>query len=244
MKRAPDPRVAFAISACLSLFAVLARDIYLMGWLLSLALLAALLLHVELLRVFRKLKRLWQIVLMVVLLQSLFSPSGVVWLRLGSVVLLSSGGVMLGLLVLGRLTILILGGALFTLYSTRELVQGMIQLKLPYALAFMISVGIRFVPLMGEALRDSLTALALRGVVIRELKWRGRIKVYTYILMPAVAGALHNARALAMSMELRGFGAYSKRTSWFELRFSWRDWMLLILVAVLSAVTGAGLILV
>ncbi|MCL2671824.1 MAG: energy-coupling factor transporter transmembrane protein EcfT [Clostridiales bacterium] len=241
MKKAPDPRVTFAISACLSLLAVFARDIYLMGWLLSLALLAALLLRVELLRVFRKLKRLWQVMLMVVLLQSVFSPSGVVWLQIGRLVLLSSGGVMLGLLVLGRLTILILGGALFTLYSTRELVQGMIQLRLPYEIAFMISVGIRFVPLMGEALRDSLTALALRGVVIKELKWRKRINVYTYILMPAVAGALHNASALSMSMELRGFGAYAKRTSWFVLRFSWRDWVLLAVVAVIGVATGAGM---
>lgn len=240
--RPPDPRVVFSLAAYLSLFAVFAQTLWLMGALLILAASSAILLHVDLARVFKKLKRLWQVVFTVALLQSVFSPSGEVWFSAGPVVLLSSGGVAKGLIVLGRLAILILGGSLFATYSTRELIQGMIQLRLPYEIAYMVSVGIRFVPLMGEELRDSLTALALRGVVIKELKLRQRVKVYTYLLLPTVAGSLHNARALAMSMEMRGFGAFPQRTSYFTFSFSRRDYLLLAATATLTLLTGAVMI--
>ena len=239
----PDPRSTFAIAAYLSLFAVFAQSLTIMGGLLILALLAALSLRVELPRVFKRLKRLWQIIIIVALLQSIFSPAGEVWLQIGSVSLLTSGGVIKGLIVLGRLAILILGGSLFTVYSARELIQGMIQLKLPYEVAYMISIGIRFIPLMGEELRDSLTALALRGVVVKDLKMRKRLKVYTYLLLPMIAGSLHNARALTMSMEMRGFGAYPCRTSYFALALDRRDHGLLIATVLMAALTGSIIIL-
>ena len=242
MKQPPDPRVVFALSAYLSLSAVFALKLLLMGALLALAVLSAALMHVDPGRIFKKLKRLWQIVFIVALLQSVFTPSGEIWLEIGPVVLLTSGGAAMGFLVLGRLAILILGGSLFTAYSSRELLQGMIQLKLPYEIVYMISVGLRFVPLMGEELRDGLTALALRGVVIEELKLRQRLKVYTYLLLPTVAGSLHNARALAMSMEMRGFGAFPRRTSYFTLSLGRWDYILLAAVAILTLLTATAVI--
>ena len=242
MKKPPDPRCVFAWAAYLSLFAVFARDLALIGALLALALLAAALIRVDLVRVFGRLKRLWQIAVMAALLQSLFSPSGEIWLQAGPITLLTSGGAVKGLVVIGRLAVLILGGSLFAAYRSRELIQAMIQMRLPYEAAYMVSVGIRFVPLMGEELRDSLTALALRGVVIKELKFRLRLKVYVYLLLPMVAGSLQNARELAMSMETRGFGAYPRRTSYFTLRLGPRDFALLIFTALLTLITAAILI--
>jgi len=242
-----DPRCVFALAAYLSMFAVFSQNLWLMAGLLVLALLAAILLRVDLPRVFQRLKRLWQVIIFVALMQSIFSPSGQVWFQIGSVALLTSGGVVKGLVVLGRLAILILGGSLFTVYSMREMIQGMIRLRMPYQIAYMISVGIRFVPLMGEELRDSLTALALRGIVIEKLKLNKRLKVYTFLLLPIVAGSLHNARALTMSMEMRGFGAYSGRTSYFILSPGRRDYVFLAAVFLLTILTivimASGIIL-
>ena len=234
----PDPRCIFAIAACLSLYAVFTQTLRLMLVLLVLAVISASLLGAGLQRTYYQLKRLWQVVIIVALLQSLFSPSGDVWVQTGRVILLSSGGLEKGFVVLGRLAILIISGALFTLYETRELIQGMIRMKLPYEVAYMISAGVRFIPMMGEELRDSLIALALRGVVIDELPFRSRIKVYTYLLLPMVAGCLHNAGELAMSMEMRGFGAYPRRTSYFELIMTRRDYTLLAVTALLAAAFG------
>ena len=238
--RRPDPRCVFALSVYLSLFAVLSRTLWLMGALLALALLSALLLRVNLSSVLRKLKRLWQIILAVAILQSVFSPSGQVWVEIGGLTLLTSGGALMGAVVLCRLAILLLTGSLFMVYRARELIQAMIQLKLPYEIVYMVSVGVRFVPMMGQELRDSLTALALRGVVIKELKLRRRLKVYTYLLLPAVAGSLHRAQALAMSMEMRGFRAYPRRTSFFALSFHLGDCVVMIAAALLTILTGVA----
>ncbi|MCL2162980.1 MAG: energy-coupling factor transporter transmembrane protein EcfT [Oscillospiraceae bacterium] len=238
----PDPRCAFAIAAYLSLFAVFTRSIIIIGALLAVALLSVAYLRVALPKVFHKLKRLWQVILFVALLQSVFSPIGEVWLKISSFPLLTSGGAHVGLLVLGRLSILILSGALFTAYSARELISGMIRLRLPYEIAYMISVGIRFIPLMGEELRDNLNAIALRGVVIKDLTLRLRLRTYVYLLLPSVAGSLHNAKELAMSMEMRGFRAYPRRTSYFTLILGARDYVLLASVAVLSLLTFGAIL--
>ena len=236
----PDPRCAFASAAYLSLYAIFVQRLWLVSTLLFLAFVTAVLWGVSFRDVFGKLKRLWQIIIIVALLNSLFSPSGEIWIQIGSVALLTSGGVIRGFVVLFRLSILILGGSLFTKYGVRELIQGMVRLKLPYEIAYMISIGIRFIPLMSGELRDSLTALALRGVIMEELTLRQRIKVYTYLMMPMVAGSLHNARALSMSMEMRGFGAYPDRTGYFELTMVRRDYYVLAITGILVLLTGAS----
>jgi energy-coupling factor transport system permease protein len=238
----PDPRCVFALAAYLSLFAVFTQTLWLMAALLAMTVITAQFMRVGLLRFLRHLKRLCQVIIIVALLQSIFSPSGAVWIQLGNIALLTSGGLEKGLVVLGRLLILILSGSLFTLHSARELIQGMIQLRLPYEIAYMISVGVRFIPMMGEELRDSLTALALRGVDIENLPIRSRLKVYTYLLLPMVAGSLHNARELAMSMETRGFGAYPGRTSYFELIIKRTDYVILAATALMALLTGYVLI--
>ncbi|MCL2747036.1 MAG: energy-coupling factor transporter transmembrane protein EcfT [Oscillospiraceae bacterium] len=238
----PDPRAAFAWAGYLSLFAVLAQDIWHIAAILAMALAAVVYWRVSLPKNLRRMKRLWQTALVIALLRSVFSPAGAIWLRAGPVILLSSGGLTQGLVVFGRLAILLLGGSLFSAYRARELIQGMIQLKLPYEIAYMVSVGLRFVPLLGEEMRDRLTALALRGVVIKELKLRRRLRVYLYLTAPAVAGSLLSARALALSMEMRGFRAYPRRTSYFTLTMDARDHALLAVSGTLALLTGAVII--
>ena len=240
-KRQPDPRCTFAIAAYLSLFAVFVQSPATMGALLAISLAAAAFIGVSLKGALIRLKRLWQVIVFVALMQSLFSPAGTVWLSIGAVPVLTSGGAARGLVVLGRLTVLVLGGSLFSVYGARELIAAMIKMRMPYEIAYMISVGIRFVPQMSEELRDNLNALALRGVEVKELKLRKRVKVYTYLFLPAIAASLHNAKALSMSMEMRGFGAYPHRTSFLTLKFKLSDYILLAATALLAALSSLSL---
>jgi len=242
MARLPDPLCAFALAAYLSLFAIFAQSLRLVAALLVLSLLSVSLMGVSLSRVMRQLRRLWQVILTIAILQSCFSASGVIWIRVGSVTLLTSGGVEKGLLVFCRLSILVLSGALFTLYRPGELIRTLIRLKLPYEIAYMVSAGLRFVPMMGEELRDSLTALALRGVSVEEMKLRRRIKVYLYLLLPMIAGCLHKAGRLAMAMEMRGFGAYPRRTSYVTYTMRRSDYGIVCAAALLALLTGAAIL--
>jgi len=238
----PDPRVVFALVLVLSGYGVAVRDARLMSALLVLALLCAASLGVSYRRLFGNLRRLWQAALAIALLQSIFAPSGTALFALGNIQLLTTGGLVKGLLVLFRLALFITGGALLTPYQQRALIQAMVQVRLPYEAAYMISIGVRFIPQMREELKDSLTALQLRGVVIRELRLKKRLSLYSYLLLPAVASSLQNARELAMSMEMRAFRAMRERTSYYTLSLRRRDGAMLCAVFLLAAGLAAAMI--
>ena len=234
-----DPRVIFALVFGTSSFAILIRDdvVAVLG-LLVLTLIFAAMLGVALGRLFKRLKRLWQVLIFVTLLRSIFAPSGIVILALWDFPLLTSGGLSIGLLVSLRLVIFIVGASMFTVYPARGLIQAMVQMKMPYEIAYMVSIGLRFVPLFAEQLKDSLTALQLRGVVIEELKLRKRLSLYTYLLLPAIVSGLQQAKELAMSMEMRAFRAMPKRTSFFRLKFGGLDALALLGVVALCTAIG------
>jgi len=228
MHKLPDPRVVFAIALVLSSFAVVIReDILLMFGLMLISLLCAVLIGVDFHKLWRRLKRLLQLLVIVSILRSMFVPSGTVMLELLGVRLLTVGGIEMGALVLLRLGLFITSGAMFTCYSVRTLIQGMVQIKMPYEIAYMVSVGVRFIPQLAEELKDSLTALQLRGVVIEELKLKKKLSLYTYLMLPVVVSSMQNAKELAMSMEMRAFRAQRNRTSFFELSLCTSDIVML-----------------
>ncbi|MCL2353432.1 MAG: energy-coupling factor transporter transmembrane protein EcfT [Defluviitaleaceae bacterium] len=236
-KNLPDPRIIFALVFATSTFAVIIRsDTVAMAGLLLITIICGLVLGVNFIKLSKRLKRLLQVMVIITLLQSIFRASGPVILYIGNFPLLTAGGVAMGVLVAFRFLIFLAGAFMFTLYPVRSLIQGMVQIKMPYELAYMVSIGIRFIPQFAESMQDSLTALQLRGMVFEELKFKKRMSIYSYLLLPTLMSALKQARELANSMDMRAFRANPKRTTFYTLRFKARDWVLLFCVAL---ATGA-----
>jgi len=229
-KQAIDPRVAFLFVFILSTAGVALRDALQLTPVLLSAIVGAICARAPVGLVLRRLRGLWIMLLSVTALQALFS---------GDIL----HGLLVGAAVLERLVVLLLGGAVLAGYPGHTLVQAMLQLRLPYQLAFMVSAGMRFVPQFGECFRDSLTAMQLRGVDLRRLKIKERLRIYTWLLMPAVAMGVDRAKKTAMAMELRGFGACDKRSSYAPLRMRGTDWLALAGVLVWAAGLVAGFIL-
>ncbi|MCL2508452.1 MAG: energy-coupling factor transporter transmembrane protein EcfT [Oscillospiraceae bacterium] len=225
-----DPRVTFLFVFLLSAASVMLRDALTLVPVLVSAAVAAGWARAPFGTLLRRLRGLWAALLAVTLFQALFS---------GDVV----SGLLTGAAVLERLLVLMLGGSLLAGYPGHALVQGMIQLRLPYQLAYMVSIGLRFLPRFRESFQDSLTAMQLRGVDFRRMKLRRRFKVYAYLLMPAVVSGVNSARKLSMAMELRGFGAYPERTAYLPLRMKERDWLAFAAVLLWAAALMAGQIL-
>ena len=235
----PDPRVIFILVLILSSYGVIVREnMWFMLGLLVVAVISAALLHVNFKQLLKRLKRLWQILIFVSILRSIFTPSGNVLFEIWDIPLITTGGIQIGALVLFRLSLFITCGIMLTRYPSRTLIQGMIQIKMPYEIAYMVTVGVRFIPQLAEQLKDSLTALQLRGVVIGELKLRKRLSLYTYLILPVIVSSLQNAKELSMSMEMRAFRAKQERTSFYELTLQRHDIILIsfiILLAILVA---------
>lgn len=236
MSRFPDARTLIVIVLLITTLAIALTDPVWLTGLLGITVIALASARVSLIRLFKRLKRYRWLFIILALVQSLTHPAGQVYLAWQDYVLLSAGGLLAALSVILRVTIILAAALLLTIRDYQELVTGLVQMKVPYELAYMVLLGIRFIPVLSEEFRNSLTAIELRGIDLKRITLADKIRVYSYILMPTVAGALIRARRIAIAMEARAFRAKPRRT-WLEWpRLSPADWLLI----VLAFASGAG----
>jgi len=133
-----------------------------------------------------------------------------------------------GIRVILRMMIIIVSATIMRGSSSREIIQALVQWKIPYEIAFMVSLAIRFLPILRDEAKDVFTAIQLRGIEVEELSLYKRFKVYSYLFMPVLSGVIYRARELSTSIESRGFRAYPERTSYIKLRLSLKDYILMI----------------
>jgi len=192
------------------------------------------------LAVLKRAKWLLGFFIMVALLQSVFNPSGEVLLAVRSHAVLTTGGLEQGCCFICRMLVILLAAGLFIPAGTRAMVQGLIALKVPMELAFMTTCALSFIPLFTTDMKNSLIALQLRGVELGKVKFRQRIKVYTYLLVPVLESLIIKARELSCAMEMRAFRAYNTRASYIILTMTAADYLLITMVGL--GLTG-GIIL-
>lgn len=174
------------------------------------------------------------VIIMIVILQSIFVKSGNVLIGTENFTIITDEGLIRGFGFLMRLLIILISGTIISTCSMRMLVQGLVQMKLPYDMAFMTSVGIRFLPLLMDETKDAFTAIQLKGIDIRNLPLKKRFEIMSYVFTPVIAGSLNKAKKLSLSVECRGFRAYDRRTSIIYLKFNRSDYIILAIASVLS----------
>lgn len=226
----PDSRVLLAAVFSITSMAIAFADLAWLTGLLALSIAALKLARVPLGHLRRRMRRFRWFFFLLAVVQSLTSAGGQVLLQWGGVVLLSTGGLIAALSVMLRIMVILAIVLLLTLHNSQQLVVGMVQLRVPYQLAYMVLLAIRFIPVLGEDFRDALVAIQLRGVDIERVPLKRKLSLYTYILMPVVAGALIRARRIATAMDARAFRAHKYRT-WLDWPVLDRvDWLLLLLI--------------
>lgn len=234
----PDARTLIVLVLLLTSLAIAINSLLGLSILLAVSLAVLLVARIPLPGLLRRMQRYRWLFFILAVVQSVTNPSGQVYLAWRGCTLLSVGGLLSALLVLVRITIIMAAALLLTRKDYQQLVTGLVQMKVPYELAYMVLLGIRFIPVLMDEFRNSLTAIQLRGVDLHRIPLGEKIKVYYYILMPTVAGALIRARRIATAMEARAFRARKART-WLEWPvFTGLDW--LIVFAALAG--GAGLL--
>ncbi|MCL2817837.1 MAG: energy-coupling factor transporter transmembrane protein EcfT [Clostridiales bacterium] len=176
----------------------------------------------------------------VAVIQSLFNQSGEVLLAIGNFPLLTTGGLWQGLCFLCRMSVIFLSAGILAVAGSRQIIQGMIQLKIPYELAFMTTCGLSFLPGFASDMKNSLTAMQLRGLELKKLSLAQKIKVYSYLLVPVLEGVIIKARELSRAMEMRAFRAFRTRSSYLTLSMKPLDYLL---IAFSGAALAAGIIL-
>ncbi len=222
-----DPRTKLIIAALLSTLAIVYSDINTLVLVLLTTLVVAFTINKEIGYLLSRLKGLLLLVVGIAVLQSLFTSTGVPIVRMGSIILLTDIGIIRGVEFLLRMSIIASSSLILLSSSSRELIQGIIKLKIPYEIAFMVSVGVRFFPVFREELIDMTNAIQLRGLDLSKVGIGKKLKVYTYLLMPITINSLLKAKELSVAMEARAFRAYPERTSWVSIKFSILDYIVL-----------------
>jgi energy-coupling factor transport system permease protein len=157
------------------------------------------------------------------IIQCLFVRGGEAVLTAGNTVLLTHDGLNSALSVALRLLVVSLSAMLLYSEETRDYLLALVQWKVPYEIAFMVMIGIHFIPLIGEEGRNLIFSVQMRGTELKKISTEGKIKAYSQLLLPILAGALQRAKMMSLAMETRAFRAYPKRTYLRQLKLKRRD---------------------
>lgn len=230
-----DPRTVLAVIVCLTTLSVLCLDIVYLGCVLAVSLIADAAFKVDLRGAFKRVRFLIPMIVFIALLQSLTVKSGTALVRLGRVNLITSGGLLSGTAFALRMSIIIFSALIALTRTSGELTDGLIKMKIPYEIAFMTAVALRFIPSFREEFVNRYNAILLRGIDIKELKLKQKIKLYAYLISPSVVGGILKSSYLADAMAARGFRAYKKRTMLRELKLTAADIFVMLFMFGLSA---------
>lgn len=222
-----DPRTKLIIVLCLSTLGIIVKDLLSLGTILLATILISMWFQVDLGGSVKKLKRLIYVLVAIAVVQSVFSTDGNNLIAIGRFTILTTNGLRKGLEFILRMMIIVFSATLLTTSNSREIIQGFVQWGMPYEIAFMVAIGIRFLPILTDEIKDSLIAIQLRGIELDNIPMKKRIHLYSYIFTPIVVGTISKAEKLSTAIEMRGFRAYDNRTSYMTLKMSPLDYVML-----------------
>jgi energy-coupling factor transport system permease protein len=108
----------------------------------------------------------------------------------------------------------------------------MMQIGVPYRYGFALITAIRLVPIFEQEATTVYHAQLTRGVQYDRRNLR-RILLYAQqFTLPMLSSALSKVDSLAVSMEGRCFGKYSKRTYLRVISYKWFDYVALLLLLI------------
>lgn len=132
-------------------------------------------------------------------------------------------------------SILSLGLLMCWTTDSRDMLNGLVGLRVPYSVAFMVITAVRFLPIIITEVATVITVQRLRGFDPKKLG-SGIIETLLNILTPTLANCVRRTGTLAVSIQSRAFRANLERTSLKKLRFSDID-KIVVAVCVFAAIS-------
>lgn len=149
-----------------------------------------------------------------------------------------------------RLIYLVVGSSLMTLTTTpNNLTDGMEKglgflkkIHVPvHEIALMMSIALRFIPILMEETDKIMKAQMARGADFETGGIVKKAKSLIPILVPLFISAFRRANDLAMAMEARGYHGGEGRTKMYPLEYARRDYIAyLVMLLYLAAMFAAG----
>ncbi|MDE5967328.1 MAG: energy-coupling factor transporter transmembrane protein EcfT [Lachnospiraceae bacterium] len=148
-------------------------------------------------------------------------------------------GVENALFVGARMVMMILGASVLT-YTTlpTDLTDGleaqfhwMERFQVPvHDIAMMMSIALRFIPVLVEELNRLMKAQMSRGAEFEEGNLIERLKAMLPVIVPLFVAAARRAEDLAIAMEARCYHGGVGRTKMFPLKRGWKDYLAYVII--------------
>lgn len=188
--------------------------------------------HVPIKYMLKGLKAVWMI-LAFTLVFNLFLSDGTTLVSFGKLTI-TYEGLRMAIFMGMRLFLLIIGTSLMTLTTTpNQLTDGlevglgwMKKIHVPvHEIAMMMSIALRFIPILMEETDKIMKAQQARGADFEEGKLHERVKALVPIFVPLFVSAFRRANDLAMAMEARGYRGDQGRTRMKPLKYHKNDYL-------------------
>ncbi|MEE1315189.1 MAG: energy-coupling factor transporter transmembrane component T [Faecalimonas sp.] len=147
---------------------------------------------------------------------------------------ITTGGIRTAVFMVIRLIYLIIGSSLMTFTTTpNELTDGIEKLLWPlskikvpvHEIAMMMSIALRFIPILLEEADKIMKAQTARGADLESGNLIQKAKAMIPILVPLFVSAFRRANDLAMAMEARCYRGGEGRTKMKPLVYAGRDYL-------------------
>lgn len=196
---------------------------------------------------FRSLKAMWIMILFLLLL-NIFLPSSnvqdsLVLFRIGTVEVHLQTIVNVSYIFLRLVLVLMMTNVFTATTKPMEMTAAFEWLLYPFQLirlpvhklAMTISLALRFIPYLFDKANSIMKAQASRGVDYRQGRFRERMKALVSTIIPLFLSSFSVSGELADAMEARGYDPDARRTRYRAYRWSLKDTLSLLAVALFLA---------
>lgn len=187
---------------------------------------------------FKGLKAIFVLLLFTAVFNVLLTPGEILW-SFGFLKITKEGIALAGKMAV-RLTYLVIGSSVMTLTTTpNQLTDGLEQLLHPlnklhvpvHEIAMMMSIALRFIPILLEETDKIMKAQIARGADFENGNLIQKAKAMVPLLVPLFISAFRRANDLAMAMESRCYHGGDERTQMKPLVYTSKDYIGYVILA-------------
>lgn len=241
----PRAKILFLIGYIVAIF--LGKNFYALGACAALFVVVAIFSGVPFSALLRSVKAVLFLLVFMTVLNLFFYQGETVWWQWKFIVI-TKEAVYYTIFLAVRLFLLVLGSSLLTLTTTpvslADGIEGLLSplkiIRFPvHELALIMSIALRFIPILTEETGRIMNAQKARGADFETGGLMKRVKAVIPILIPLLISAFRRADELGDAMDARCYSGSKVRTKYKKLTFGWRD----MLVFLAGTALLAGVIL-
>jgi energy-coupling factor transport system permease protein len=236
-----DPRVKLILTFAFIVAIFVCKNFWSLGLVLAVLVFGIIVSRISVATILKGLKPIFIIIIVTSVMQVIYNKNGVMLFE-WKFIHISSGGLILAGFTSLRIAILIVASSMLTYTTSPTMLTDAIErLFSPlnkigldvHVLAMMMTIALRFIPILIEEIDKIMSAQKARGAVFDEGGLVKRSKALLTIVIPLFVNSFRRAYELSLSMECRCYRGGEGRTRLREMKTGILDSFAIVFTAVL-----------